>query len=275
MPPPPRRSDPQIPKVERKGHLRWVPIALMRTSPEAQRAYYESHAREYADNFDLEGLGYPVLNYRDGVWWIIDGQHRIMALRLIGWDDQQIECECFDGLTEREEAELFLKRNKRRAVSPFDTFKVAVTAQREAESDILRIVRAQGLKVSEDQEDGSIAAVVTLKRIYLQYGAAVLARTLRIARDAYSKDHEAMRGNLLMGLGLVCGRYDGKLDEAAAVVRLAKVTGGPLGLMGKARIAKHNTGAPMAKCVAAAIVETINSGAAVKDRLDDYWKGEG
>ena len=60
-------------KIDRVSHLRWVPIAEMRVSDTAQRDYKPAHAREYADNFDLDGFGYPVVNYRDGHWFIIDG----------------------------------------------------------------------------------------------------------------------------------------------------------------------------------------------------------
>jgi len=259
-------------KVERKGHLRWVPITAMRVNTEAQRTYRESHAREYADNFDLEALGYPVLNHRDNLYYIIDGQHRVMALRLMGWEDQQIECECFEGLTEQEEAELFLKRNKRRAVRSFENFLVAIKAGREAECDVNRIVATAGLKISEDGMDGCVAEVTALMSVYTHYGASVLSRTLRIARDAYAKDHEAFRGSLLLGLGHVCGKYDGKLSEEVAIRQLSKVSGGPLGLLGKSQVTKRATSKPMAACIAATVVDLINAGQPTRNRLDNWWK---
>jgi hypothetical protein len=243
----------------------------MRQNPEAQRDYREPHAREYADNFDLEGFGYPVVNLRDGVWYIIDGQHRIGALRIMGWDDQQIECEAFEGLTEAEEAELFLKRNHRRAVKAFDQFRVAVTANREEPSDINRIVQTQGLKVSEAMADGCISAVTSLQRIYDAGGAHVLAKSLRIARDAYGKDRTAFRGDVLLGIGLVCARYDGQLDESFAIQRLATMPGGPLGLVGKAQSTRRLTGHPLPKCIAATVVEVLNRGLR-RNRLEEWWK---
>jgi hypothetical protein len=244
----------------------------MRVNEEAQRTYRETHAREYADNFDLEALGYPVVSHRNDLYFIVDGQHRVKALRLIGWEDQQIECECFEGLTEEEEAELFLKRNKRRAVRAFENFMVAVKAGREAECDVNRIVLSQGLKVSEDRMDGCIQAVTALMYTYTHYGAATLAKTLRIARDAYAKDPEAFRGVVLQGLGVVCGQYDGKLDEQVAVRQLTKVPGGPLGLVGRAQIIKRQWGKAMYACVAAQIVEFINQGQPTRSRLPSWWK---
>ena len=85
-------------KVDRESHLRWVPIKEMRSSPAAQRKYRRTHAATYAADFHLEALGYPVLSLRDGIFFIVDGQHRIKALEMIGWGDQQIQCEVYEGL---------------------------------------------------------------------------------------------------------------------------------------------------------------------------------
>src|SRR3982074_2064161 len=93
-------------RISRDARLRWVPIGEMRVSPGSPREFHQSHPQELAANFDLEGFGFPVVNHRDGHWYVIDGQHRVAALRLIGWGpEQQIQCEGYDGLTEVEEAE--------------------------------------------------------------------------------------------------------------------------------------------------------------------------
>jgi hypothetical protein len=260
-----------VPKITRTSVLRWVSIAEMRVSERAQRAYRDEHAQKYADDFDLEGFGIPVVNFREGHWYIIDGMHRVAALKKIGWGDQQIQCEAFEGLTESQEAELFLKRNNRRAVKAFDAFRVAVVAGRPVQCDIDRIVRAQGLKVSADTRDGSIAAVNALERIYSLGGPPVLARTLLIIRDAYAADAAAMRGELLTGMSLVCKRYDGNLDDAHVIQKLASVPGGALGVVGRAQITKRTCGRPIGQCVADTIVELINAGVRNGKRLDPWW----
>lgn len=110
-------------KKQRASHLRWVPIAEMKVSPKAQREFRKPHAEKFAADFDLEALGFPVVNIRDGHYWIVDGQHRVEALKMMGWADQQIQCECYEGMTEAEEADLFLRRDDRRAITSFDKFR--------------------------------------------------------------------------------------------------------------------------------------------------------
>jgi hypothetical protein len=256
-------------RVERETRLRWVSIDKMRVSPMAQREIRQARVDRIVASFDLEQIGTPTVNERDGHFYIIDGQHRIEALRELGWGDQQVQCWTYAGLSEEDEAEKFLKLNDTLAVGAFSKFKVGVHAGREAESDIDRIVRAADLRVSQDMRNGAVRAVGTLRRIYNRDGAAILARTLRICRDAYGDP--GLEAPVLGGIGLLCGRYNGEIDDAAAVTKLAKAHGGVNGLLGKAENMRRQTGNPRNHCVAASAVELINSGRGGK-KLPSWWK---
>jgi hypothetical protein len=256
----------------RVSHLRWVAISELRVNPRAQREFRTEKAAKIAADLDLEALGYPVVNRRDGHYFIVDGQHRVAALKMIGWGDQQIQCDTLEGLNEAEEAELFLRRDERTAISTFEKFRIAITAEREVETDIDRVVRAQGLTVSRaTTTPGSISAVGTLRKVYVQAGPATLGRALRIIRDAYGDP--GLEAPVIHGIGLLCQRYNGALDDEAAVDRLNRAHGGVNGLLGKAEALRMRTGNQKAQCVAAAAVELINAGRGGK-KLPDWWKSE-
>ena len=51
----------------------------------AQRPFNKAHGDTLAAHLDLEKVGYPVINLANGVPWILDGQHRIYALRQNGF----------------------------------------------------------------------------------------------------------------------------------------------------------------------------------------------
>ncbi len=256
-------------KVQRDARLRWVPIADMRVSPLAQRELRTAWVAKIAAEFDLEELGTPTVNHRGEHWFVIDGQHRIEALKEIGWEDQQVQCWAYEGLTEAEEAEKFLKLNNKLTVNGFQKFKVGVQAGRIEEGDIDRIVRAQDLRVSLDKKDGAISCVATLRRIYRQGGPAVLARSLRIVRDAYGDP--GLEAPVIGGIGMLCQRYNGELEDTLAVARLAKAQGGVNGLLGKAEHLRRQTGNQQNHCVAAAAVDIINAGRGGK-KLPSWWK---
>lgn len=264
-------TNPTEKRVEREARLVWVPIPQMRVSPMAQRELNNARVSGLAAEFDLEQLGTPTVNERDGLYYVIDGQHRVEALRLMGWGDQSVQCWSYAGLTETEEAEKFLKLNDVLAVHGFAKFRVGVHAGREEEVDIDRIVRGQQLHISQDKKNGSIGCVGTLRRVYRRSGPATLARTLGIIREAYGDP--GLEASVVDGLGLLCHRYSAELDDIRAIERLGGAHGGVNGLLGKAENLRRQTGNPKAHCIAAAAVDIINSGRGGK-KLPSWWRAE-
>lgn len=260
---------PSTGKLERNARLRWVPIPQMRVSEKSQRTLNSSRVDRLAAEFDLEQLGTPVVNLRDDLYWIIDGQHRIHALKQIGYGDQQVQCWTYEGLSESEEAERFLEYGNVLPVSAFDRYRIGVNAGREIECDIDRIVRANGCVVSRDALPGAIAAVATIRKIYSRGGVPVLGRTIRIVRNAYGDP--GLDQWVLDGIGHLCNRYNGSLDDETAVKKLAECSGGVNGLLGKAEVIRRQTGNPKGQCVAAAAVEIINSGRGGTKKLPKWW----
>ena len=80
-------------------------------------------------------MGVIWLSFRDGHYYIVDGQHRFYALVewLDGdnWEVIEVEkCMVLTNLTIEDEAELFLDLNNRKAVNFYDRFQVSLTAGR-------------------------------------------------------------------------------------------------------------------------------------------------
>lgn len=260
-------------QVKRKNRkLEWVKLGLIRVSDLAQRQLNTARVDHLLSKFDIDKLGNPEVSHRGGYYYVMDGQHRVEAVKRWlgdGWEDQHIECWVASDMTETEEAENFLVLNDTLNVSSFQKFRVAVRAGRPTETAIYRIVEDEGLNVSYQKTPGGIFAVGTLRRIYTRDGAECLHKALRIARDAYGDP--GLCSKVLDGLGMLCGRYDGVLDEKAAKAALSKALGGVNGLLGKAETLRQKTGNSSAPCVAAAAVEIINRGRGGK-KLPDWWK---
>lgn len=252
-------------RLERGAHLRWVNVSDITINPLAQREYKPAHAEHIATNFDPDAFQYPVLSLRGGKFYCVDGQHTIGALRLMGWDDQQVQCVVHEGLTESQEADLFLKLNDRKTIRAFDNFRIAVVAERSDEVDIERIVLSNHLTISESR---GIGAVTALRKVYTA-GPPVLGRTLRLIRDGFGD--AGFEANVIRGVGQVCARYNGEVDDKAAIEKLTKVRGGVNGLLGKARQIRAQFSKPIDQCVAAAFVEIYNSGRGGK-KLPSWWK---
>jgi len=252
-------------RVNRSGHLLWLTPAEIVVNATGQRELREGWAATIAAEFDADRFLPPLVSNRDGKHYCIDGQHRLEAMRILGWEDRPVQCWVYDEITEAQEADLFLWHNNRKTVSAFDKFRIGVTAGRTDEVDIDRIVRAADMRVAIGAN--SIGAVGALRKVYA-HGPGVLARTVRIARDSYGDD--GLGGNVIEGLGLVCARYNGLLNDDYAVSRLTTVRGGIGALNSKAYSNRKMLGKSLPQCYAAAVVDIINAGKGGK-KLPGWW----
>ncbi len=258
--------------------VRPVRIAEMRVPPVdvVQRRFSQAQAEEYAADFDPNKIGIPSVNFRGGVYWIVDGQHRVEAIKLYfaPSDPGSIDCNVYNDLTDAEMAELFIGLNTRRAVNRYSLFQIACTAERTRETDIRRIVESNGLKIGQTKESDTVSAVQSLCKIYDRSGSVVLGQTLRALRDGLSGDPLAFDGHLMQGAAGLFNRYNGKTNEKQLARALTSVRNGASTILRRAEAQREKTGNQKAQCVAATLVEVYNKGVGPrsKDRLPSWWK---
>lgn len=245
-----------------------VPIAALNVDPEAQRGVSMSWVKARVHSFDPDQVGYILTNKRaSGKLYIVDGQHRVELMRAIGWSDQNIPAEIFEGLSQAEEAKLFNARNDRKAVTPFDKFRISVTAGNPEACDIDRIVREHGLVVSKEQQDGHVTAVASLQRVYrgggitsAKEGPAALRKALTVLVQSWGKQASSVNGEVVSGLGLLFLRYNGTVSDKDLIKKLSPFPGGSPGLLGKGRAMRELRGRPVAHCIASLLVDLYNKG---------------
>lgn len=262
-------------KVGRIARLQWVPLARMRVNPLAQRDMRMHWVNDLVEDFDPERLGSPTVNHTSDGWYnIVDGQHRIEALKLwLGegkWEDQSIQCWTYEGLSTAQEADIFLDLNNVLAVATYAKFRNAVRAGRPEAVAIDKVVRNEGLVISQDgRVPGAVSAVGTLQKVYRRSDGRILGTALRIIRDAYGD--EGLSAAVIDGLSLFCQRYDTEVDIDVAIERLARAHGKLSGLLTKAEVLRRSTGNQKGICVAAATVEIVKTGRGGR-RLAPWWR---
>jgi hypothetical protein len=255
--------------------IRPVQISLMRTPPAlvTQREFRKAHGDRIAAELDLNKLALPIVNHRDGIYWILDGQHRIYAMRQNGFSDDFIECQVYENLTDAESADLFIGVNDRKQVPAFDKFHLACTANYQRETSIRRAVESNGQKISRERDDG-ISAVAALGKVYDKSGDVVLGQVIRTINLGFGGDPLGFDRSVIEGLGLVYNRYNGRTNEKAMGSRLSGLKQGARELLRKAEAVRERTGNQKTHCVAAVIVETYNKAEtpSSKNRLSSWWK---
>lgn len=248
-----------------------IALGKIRVSPNAQRQLIQGWVATLTAEFDPEMIGYPTLNLRSGHYYTVDGQHRVEAVKAWigdGWESQNIDCRVYVGLTEREEAEMFLELNNFKNVTQFDKFKVGVTGKRADEIGVKTVVESCGLKIAREKNDGNVACVATLLKVYRRADANTLQRALKIAHGSFG--YQGMTNHVINGLAMVCERYNGELRDKEAVDRLASMRGGVGALISRANVLRNQTAQSVPVCVAAASVEQINKGRG-GTKLPSWW----
>lgn len=252
-------SKPTPKKPARQCHLQWVKADDISVNPVAQREFRPTWAHAILENFDLDKFQVPHVNRRgDGSLYVMEGQHSLWAYRQWVGEGQQVQVWLYDGLTEQEEAEFFLSLNNKRSVDAMAKFKAAVTAGREAECDIDRIVRANGCVVSSSEMDNAIKAVGALTTIYQRFGPKVLGQTLRIIRESFIDG--GFERPVLLGISMVLARYGDTIDTDRLISKLSGIRNGWDGLVQRASKIKSATGSTQVEASAAAVVEFYNTG---------------
>lgn len=260
--------------------IRPVNLKSMRVPPALviQREFRPAWGNYLAANLDLNDLGFPIINARDGVHWLVDGQHRVFALRENGFGSDQIDCEVFDNLTDQQMADLFLSRSRAKAISPYDRFHVACTAGYQRESDIRRAVEANGVKIGRNKEENTVSAIGALGKVYDRAGGAhtgevIVGQVIRTIKSSFAGDPTGFEAGVIEGLGLVFNRYNGKTNERDLSARLAATS--VRGLLRRAESQRERTGNLKTQCIAATVVDIYNKGMGPRDgkRLPPWWKG--
>lgn len=265
-------------KITRAASIRSVKMSDLRVSPTSQRDLNDNRVAKILDNLDFDRLGTLTVSSRDGLYWIIDGQHRFHALRAYlqrefgdDWAEWEIQTWCYFGLTEREEAQRFLQFNDSLAVNAYDRFRVGVSAGLPVPSDIDRIVRSLGLKVARTKERNHVGAVACLDHAY-RTGIPVLVTMLTTIRDAW--DGIGYDAAMMDGLTLFIARYDGQFDRARLTKRLGEIRNGARGVRQHASTERERTGRSWAECHAAALVGIYNKQLRGKNALTGWWRYE-
>lgn len=246
--------------------IKWFRADEIRVDPDTQRQLRPAWVKWLATHWDDDYVGLLHISLRDGVPYVTDGQHRVFAARLRGEYDRMFECRVYRDLEKSDEARLFNGLNTTKSVRAYDTFAVRLNYDADAQA-IDRMVRSVGLKISDQSKDGNISAVKALENVYFgrlfrskEATPEALQETLRTLTEAWGTARDAVVGPMIEGIGAVHLRYGDLIDETNLVRKLAKYDGGPLRVLGNAKIRRELVKSTIWRAVAEVVVDAYNKG---------------
>ena len=191
-----------------------IPIKNLVSNQEYQRPLSESHIRKTVEEFDVFQINPVKVSRRDGVNYIIDGQHTVEAVASeSGSRDTPIWCMIYE-MAYIEEARTFANQQKHvKTLVPYETFKAHIEAGDAKQMMIKSIVESYGLKVTGTQQPNGVCAISTLEKIFDKFGQSVMDTTLRLAVATWEGETNSLSGNMLMGIARIVAAYGDQIKE--------------------------------------------------------------
>jgi hypothetical protein len=175
---------------------------------------YQGHVNKklvekIAAEWDESAAGAIILNMReDETYAILDGQHRFLAAKKRGIKD--LNALVFIGKTEEEEARLFVQLNTKHNVLPFDRFCANLQSGQSREVAVNNIVTGIGLTIKNDPTNSkAVRSVATLLKLFDDYGAAHLMKTMQVLHESFDAYNDAMAwsDSSMRGMAALLYRY--------------------------------------------------------------------
>ncbi len=183
-----------------------IPLSEICIEP-YQRVLNNARVKRIADNFDPARVGVLLLSKRGPhSYAIVDGQHRLCAMRQIGVSDAV--CIVVVGMSYEDEANYFrIQTRDANPLNAYSLYKAGVEAKDEHFLRIEAILLKNEYTVGLNAEPMVITAVNTLSRVMTMQGEAALDLALQSIRDAWHGDSTALRREMLAGVAEFARRY--------------------------------------------------------------------
>jgi hypothetical protein len=224
-----------ITRIER-GDVLWedmeVDLDILHVDHEHyQRGVRPEHVAKIINEYNPLLMEPPLVNIRDdGVWYVMEGQHRVIALRELRAQGKHgigptTRCRVFVGLSLAEEALIFNMQDARRPLTPIERFRAGLVSGREPYVSVNARVEACGWEVARYPKDGGntkIDAINALIRLVENYEGTMLERVLTTARDAWGLDR-APTHSIMAGMAQFFTWYEKDINEKQFLERLREM----------------------------------------------------
>ncbi len=167
-----------------------------------QRVLKEPMVEKIVANFEEARLLTIVIWRRDdGTLWIIDGQHRVEALRRLG--HSVVFADIRSGITEEQAAYLFWHLNDDPVrVGEFDKFLARIKSGDPVAISIQNVVVERGFHLDRHgRAIHGIAAVRAVETVHERGGSALIADVLTAISQTWRVDPKALTAPILTGVG--------------------------------------------------------------------------
>lgn len=192
-----------------------------------QRPFTSPRAKEIARNFDERIANEPKVSYRNGKYYVFDGQHTVGA-RVILSDDKDIliKCKVYYGMDEEEEALLFAQQNGISApLSAGARMRAQIFGSDTDAAAFYEANRSIGLVLDYDHNRGRdrIGCIKTAFNAYKRIGEERYTEAMKTLKAAWNGDPDSFRTENIIAITYFVDLYHGQYCPRRLVTQLHSV----------------------------------------------------
>ena len=167
-----------------------------------------------------------VVSYRNGSYYVVDGQHTLTVLREMFGKNVQVCVRVLRGLTYTEEAEYYSSQYEDcTKLSPMETLKADLEYDKKARDMSLTCKDAGFLLATEKgNEKNRITCISTFERVYDKLGNEDTNAMLKLVKEIWDGDKNATSSTFLSGMGEFYRLYGDKIKPKRFVKVMSQVS---------------------------------------------------
>ena len=189
-----------------------------------QRDLFSPRAKEIASKFDERIANEPKVSYRDGKYFVFDGQHTIGARVIVSGDKNiPIMCKVYYGMNEAEEALLFAQQNGVSAPLSAGARMRAQIFGKDSEATAFYMANLSvGLVLDFDHNRGldRIGCIKTAFNAYKRIGEERYMEAMKILKTAWDGSPDSFRTENIIAITYFIDRYHDQYCPHRLVTRL-------------------------------------------------------
>ncbi len=181
-----------------------------------------------------------IVSFRDGKFNVVDGQHRISAMRRMNNGvGIMVSCKVYSGLTYEQEAALCYKLDKaKKRLSLSQATNALAESGEDAEiMEIRQLTENCGFVWALGKSRGKTGEIVTTRALVNAYrllGGAAFVRMMNLLWDAWEGDPRSLTASILSGMALFVKTYETEMSDRTFATKLSQVDPDEINRRGRA-----------------------------------------
>ncbi|MEY8573609.1 DUF6551 family protein [Oscillospiraceae bacterium 21-37] len=223
------KNDKDIIRFANPGEEKELSTAALTSGLAYQRPVKQAVVNRLIRHWNSKLLTPIVVSQRDSKNYVVDGQHRLTAMRRMnGGKDVIVPCLVYTGLTYAQEAEMYHRLEKSKGhLQLASDVKARLESGADAEMlDIDQRIADAGFTWALDKPTGAACEIQPTRAVisaYRKLGGPAFSRMLELLAGAWHGSQVSLKSGMIAGMALFLKTYETEIDDYTFVARLSQV----------------------------------------------------